>query len=189
MVLLLLLCENENFHQFQNIFWNSPLRNWQEHYSMTAQRKGSAIYLIEWQQLEIEVKKQSTLCFYQIEPKGSLQFWLPALLQIHESHLISKANCQAVNSSKKEQMNSFMLLPGVFSFVFWKKLKTPRRHFEINWPLGTQNKNHFSNPARGSWKHGHLDPLWKNAKFLTPACNLNFLGGQLTSFEVLRKCP
>ena len=22
-----------------------------------------------------------------------------------------------------------------FSFVFWEKLKTPKRHFEINWPL------------------------------------------------------
>ena len=23
----------------------------------------------------------------------------------------------------------------LFSFVFWKKLKTPKSHFEINWPL------------------------------------------------------
>ena len=23
----------------------------------------------------------------------------------------------------------------LFSFVFWRKLKTPKRHFEINWPL------------------------------------------------------
>ena len=23
----------------------------------------------------------------------------------------------------------------LFSFVFWKNLKTPKRHFEINWPL------------------------------------------------------
>ena len=32
-------------------------------------------------------------------------------------------------------MNSFLLLCDVFSFVPWKKLKTPKRHFEINWPL------------------------------------------------------
>ena len=25
----------------------------------------------------------------------------------------------------------------LFSFVFWRKLKTPKRHFKINWPLRT----------------------------------------------------
>ena len=53
-----------------------------------------------------------------------------------KGQLISKANCQAVNSSKKtEKMNSFLLLCDVFSFVFWKKLKTPKKPFEIIWPL------------------------------------------------------
>ena len=28
----------------------------------------------------------------------------------------------------------------LFSFVFWKKLKTPKSHFEINWPLGATFK-------------------------------------------------
>ena len=51
-----------------------------------------------------------------------------------KGQLISKANCQAVNSSKK-RTNSFLLLCDVFSFIFWKKLKTPKRHFEIIWPL------------------------------------------------------
>ena len=23
----------------------------------------------------------------------------------------------------------------MFSFIFWKKSKTPKNHFEINWPL------------------------------------------------------
>ena len=23
----------------------------------------------------------------------------------------------------------------MFSFVLWKKVKTPKRHFEINWPV------------------------------------------------------
>ena len=36
---------------------------------------------------------------------------------------------------KNEQMNSTLLLCDLFSFVFWKKVKTPKRHFEINWPL------------------------------------------------------
>ena len=34
-------------------------------------------------------------------------------------------------------MNSFSLLVDLFSSVFWKKVKTPRRHFKINWPLLT----------------------------------------------------
>ena len=41
---------------------------------------------------------------------------------------------------KNERMNSFLLLCDLFSFVFWKKLTIPKRHFEINWPLGAQNK-------------------------------------------------
>ena len=57
------------------------------------------------------------------------------LLLCTKSQLISKANCQAVYSSKKEQINSFLLLCDVFSCFFWKKLKTPKRHFEIIWPL------------------------------------------------------
>ena len=32
-------------------------------------------------------------------------------------------------------MNSFLLLCNIFFFFFWKKLKTPKRHFEIIWPL------------------------------------------------------
>ena len=36
---------------------------------------------------------------------------------------------------KNERMNSFLLLCNLFLFVFWKKLKTLKRHFEINWPL------------------------------------------------------
>ena len=37
--------------------------------------------------------------------------------------------------SKNEQTSSPLLLVDLFSFVFWKKVKTPQRHFEINWPL------------------------------------------------------
>ena len=48
-----------------------------------------------------------------------------------KGQLISKANCQDVNSSKNERMNSFLLLCDVFSFVFWKKLKSPKILFEI----------------------------------------------------------
>ena len=36
---------------------------------------------------------------------------------------------------KNEWRNSILLLRDLFSFVFWRKLKTPKRHFEIIWPL------------------------------------------------------
>ena len=36
---------------------------------------------------------------------------------------------------KNERTISTLLLVDLFSFVFWKKVKTPKRHFEINWPL------------------------------------------------------
>ena len=32
-------------------------------------------------------------------------------------------------------MNSFLPVCDVFLFVFWKKLKTPKGHFEIIWPI------------------------------------------------------
>ena len=36
---------------------------------------------------------------------------------------------------RDEQMKSFSVLCDVFSFIFWKKLKTLKRHFEIYWHL------------------------------------------------------
>ena len=33
---------------------------------------------------------------------------------------------------KNQRTNSTLLLVKLFSFVFWKKVKTPKRHFEIN---------------------------------------------------------
>ena len=41
-----------------------------------------------------------------------------------------------MNSSKK-RTNEFVFTGFyMFLFVFWKKLRTPQRHFEIIWPLG-----------------------------------------------------
>ena len=47
-------------------------------------------------------------------------------------------------------MNSFLLICDVFSFFFWKKLKTPKRHFEIIWPLA-QNINSVWQTEIGNW--------------------------------------
>ena len=54
----------------------------------------------------------------------------------NKGQLVSKANYQAVNFSKK-RTNEFdftTMIPedNLFLFVFWKKLKTPKRHFQIN---------------------------------------------------------
>ena len=53
----------------------------------------------------------------------------------------SKWFFQAEVSSKKRTNEFYFttMIPQVdlFSFVFWKKLKTPKRQFEINWPLIT----------------------------------------------------
>ena len=49
-----------------------------------------------------------------------------------KGQLISKANYQSENSSEN-RTNEFVFttMRRVF-FVFWKKLKSPKRHFEIN---------------------------------------------------------
>ena len=65
---------------------------------------------------------------------------LKSLLQyLVKGQLISKGLFGILNSSKK-RMKKFDLttmIPQVdlFLFVFWKNLKTPKRHLEINWPL------------------------------------------------------
>ena len=60
-------------------------------------------------------------------------FWPFAL---SKGQLISKGLFGILNSSKKrmKKFNSTTMIPQVdlFSFVFWKNLKTPKRHFEIN---------------------------------------------------------
>ena len=47
-------------------------------------------------------------------------------------------------------MNSFLLLCDVFSFIFWKKLKTPKRHFEIIWHLAVLNNFQRTSPKEGT---------------------------------------
>ena len=53
-----------------------------------------------------------------------------------KGQLISKGLFGILNSSKKltKKFDLTTMIPQVdlFSFVFWKNLKTPKRHFEIN---------------------------------------------------------
>ena len=48
----------------------------------------------------------------------------------------------------------------LFSIVFWKKLKTPKRHFEINWPLVAKSNLlvRFLEET-SAWKN-HFDFVW-----------------------------
>ena len=44
--------------------------------------------------------------------------------------------------TKKYNLTTMISQVDLFSFLFWKNLKTPKRHFEINWPLNhTHNLN------------------------------------------------
>ena len=50
---------------------------------------------------------------------------------------------------KNERTNLTLLLVDLFSIVFWKKVKTPKKHFEINWPLLIANWTvHLQEPGQ-----------------------------------------
>ena len=75
-----------------------------------------------------------------IESFGMTFFWQHAFgrgpplawLALAKGQLISKANCQAVNSSKKQTIEFvFTTMRRVFVCFFWKKVKTPKKPFEI----------------------------------------------------------
>ena len=70
--------------------------------------------------------------------------WLLNALRLNQSsvkYLKVRQNRNDFSSRKfppkNERTNSLLLLWDLFSFVFWRKLKTSKRHFEINWPLAT----------------------------------------------------
>ena len=73
-----------------------------------------------------------------------------------EGRTESKWFVQAAVSSKK-QTNEFDFTTMIhqvdlFSFIIWKKLKTPKRHFEINWPLVLMKKlGYFIFATSKSW--------------------------------------
>ena len=68
----------------------------------------------------------------------SLFYWISKVC-VTKGQTKSKWFYQADISSKKltNGFNFTTIIPHVnlFSFVFWKKLKTPKRHFKTNWPL------------------------------------------------------
>ena len=72
---------------------------------------------------------QATVCY-------GLHAISTGLLVCTKGQLISKGHFGILNSPKKRtkkfDFNTMIPQVDLFSFVFWKKLKTPKRHFEIN---------------------------------------------------------
>ena len=53
---------------------------------------------------------------------------------------------------KNERMNSTSQFCYLFLFVFWKKMKMPKKHFEINWSLGnSRNVGEIYKSDQRSW--------------------------------------
>ena len=107
---------------------------------------------------------QTRIWFKEPDLKWALEIWIssifdkcPILLQTiwtwnHKSHTKVYFNKFVANTSILNfNLRLWMLLEtkntnpsahhgtlplvDLFSFVFWRTLKTPKRHFEINWPL------------------------------------------------------
>ena len=64
--------------------------------------------------------------------------------RICKGQLISKGILGILNTPKKQtkKIGFTTIIPQVklFLFVFWEKLKTPKRHFDANWPLAGTRK-------------------------------------------------
>ena len=75
------------------------------------------------------------------KPSITTKHWSFLFWQGFKGQLISKGLFGILYSPKKRtkkfDFNTMIPQVDLFSFVFWEKLKTPRRHFEINWPLVT----------------------------------------------------
>ena len=78
------------------------------------------------------------LCTIRFSDKSKTLIFMRFILQHYDTkgQIISKANYGILNSSKKRtnKFNFTTMIPqdDLFSFVFWRKLKTPKRLFEIN---------------------------------------------------------
>ena len=101
--------------------------------------------------------------------KAMLKVWRKSwdpfrIYQLTKGQIISKANYVILNSSKKrtKKFDFTTKIPQVdlFSFVSWRKLKTPIRHFEINWPLAQPIQPNSFNYGRIGCATGYLMAKW-----------------------------
>ena len=98
------------------------------------------IFMVLFNSIKMDfLKKIVEFWLLQIFFEGFLkQMSLSNLLNRNFSEFIAK--CQTNSNDffkptflpKNERTNSTLLLVDLFSFVFWKKVKTPKRHFKIN---------------------------------------------------------
>ena len=66
--------------------------------------------------------------------KNTKSFWSITKGQT-KSQQFFQADVPSKNRTNEFNFTSMIPQVDLFLFVFWKKLKTPKRHFEINWPL------------------------------------------------------
>ena len=71
--------------------------------------------------------------------------------------------------SKNDRTNSTLLLVDLFLFVFWKKVKTPKRHFEISWPLAFSNISYIIINPNNFWLILAISWLFGNHIGWTPS--------------------
>ena len=80
--------------------------------------------------LEREISNQSACTIWPKVLQIRIQFSI--LLKVRQ---MQKDFFKPTFLPKNKWTNSTLLLVDLFSFIVWKKVKTPKRHFEINWPL------------------------------------------------------
>ena len=64
--------------------------------------------------------------------------WCGCTFDFFKGQLISKKIVKPRILPKNEQMNSFLLVCDMFSFVFWENPRPEKKRFEIIWPLEPQ---------------------------------------------------
>ena len=74
------------------------------------------------------------------------------------------------NRTSKFYFTTMKPLVDLFLFVFWKKLKTPKRHFEFNWPLVCCRHYHLT----GIFKH----LIWRLNPIPTRLCHVIYCCGK-----------
>ena len=77
-------------------------------------------------------------CFYA--PAFHRIFFEVLILKVRKIQNDFSSQCFFKKTNKKIRL--YYLLT-CFLFIFWKKVKTPRRHFEINWPLASESTKKY----------------------------------------------
>ena len=165
-------------HRTMNIF-SAWLRNQLKYLFRSIQKNGTCNgsqfagvnLILSWSIL----CKLWLIAFSQIKKDKKKIFFKDRIVLI-KGQTKSKYFFQANISSKKTNKFNFTTTydtscteaqVDLFLFVFWKKLKTPKRHFEINWPLDGSMKEIWSDPVHVLFKMNKLVYLQYKGIFST----------------------